>query len=279
MRRIPFRTVLENTFACMGQPLDITLTTACAQATRFINMRVDHAWSHGAWPEWTFCEQRAFANEWSATENYAATEVVYLTSTAKYYVALTDNTGSSPATNPGDWAATDLTVKTIGYEQTGKWRIGRAFRVTDKNPRQYPKVRTFQHIETDSGIAVVELSVPTLVWLEYQRPAPTFSSKLWSGGGNYSVGDTVLSPSDATDQFPQAGHCYQVQVDDNGDNFWALIEFPEVLADYVAFAAAADLQRYNGKAEQADALNAIAEDRMDEEMRKAGIKTQIEVSI
>jgi hypothetical protein len=105
MNRAPFREVLEGTLALGGQVVDSTATALLGVVQNFINVRYAEALYWGQWPELTLDEERAFADDWSATRDWLAGEYCYVPATGKYYKALLAGTNKAPATETTYWQA------------------------------------------------------------------------------------------------------------------------------------------------------------------------------
>lgn len=268
MRSVSFKTILENVLGYCNIPYEAASATDLRQATNFINMRVEEGWNWAPWPEWTPCEERAFAAPWLAQWAYAEDDICWLAATGKYYTALQAGTNQNPETATTYWEELTDYTRVIEWNQLGMEKIGRVLGVYDSNIDQQNIYRELPYQETLDGISLLK-TTGTTVWLKYMIMAPVYSSNLWSAQGDYDRYEVVYYPgSDATD-FPRKGECYQVEQNANGDYFWKLVEFPALLQQFVTLTASHDLQRFYGK--KPDGLEERGYAMLIQEQRKAGL--------
>lgn len=277
MISMAFRTVLDMTLGYCQTFYDSTDSRQQTALNAFLQARVDEAWLWGAWPEWTYCERRGFVDPWAELVTYGVDEVVFVKGATatddKYYKALQITTGNAPASSPTYWVLTTTpTDTTIALEQTGETKIGRVWNVANGDVIKDKTYVLYTHVETPSGIHVLDsgLAAP---WVHYSQAPAKYSVTTWTSGVAYQEGDVVMSPqTETTGLFPQRGECYRAAYDTSGAQVWVTEPFPRVLARFVAMAVASDMQRQYGKPAEADGLEGKAYAALADEARKAGIK-------
>jgi hypothetical protein len=278
VRTIPYRTVLTRALALCGLPYSATETTLLATLSGQVNEAYRRGHELGAWPEWTHAEERAFADEWDDGTGYVTGDIVWYATGEAYYEAVRDNTGVTPGTSVADWTAytpVDAT-RYIAWEQSAKNKIGRVWGVFTANPRGTADYRAVAYAETPDGVHVLEALAGPL-WIEFSTPAPTFASVVWSvaPATAYARGDVVYYPGSEDGNLPEAGQCYEADIDADGVQVWNTVHFAEVLASYVVPAAAAGLQTYFGKSEQAAGLLERAEQVLQEQATRKIVRRRV----
>jgi hypothetical protein len=279
MIRVPFRDVMEAILANCGQKFDGTLSDQQSILATFINLRVQEAHAFGPWSDMTLCEERSFADLWNSNQSFVIGDIVYLTSTAKYYEALTDNSNKSPDANATDWQANASPDRIIENEQYGAEKIGQVWKITNLNPRKNKNLRTFDFISAPTGTHILDCALNT-VWVSFSNPSPRFTGKAWSltSAANYKRGTIVFYPGTESDAFPNTGECYRADLDVDNNPIWVLVPFPEIYQRFVVSAASADMQRYYGKSEEATELKNEAYGALWEQARRNGIGPELTFS-
>jgi hypothetical protein len=269
MRRISFRTVLEDVLGIAGYPYDSATQSQLDQAARFINRHVRYGWEWGPWPEWTRAEQRAFASDYYDSVTYGIGDLVYYATTDKYYSCIVISQGNVP-TNATYWIETTTYDKHIAFEQAYERAIGRVWTCTKYNP--YLKFRgsnyTYPHMLSSLGIFVPDAG-ETRLWVLFSDRPPEFSAKIHSTTAAYSKGDIVYYPGTETSTlFPNRGECFRADIDSAGLQVWVLVEFPVILHAFVVNRAAADMLRHYGQRELAQTYDAMAANELVQEWDK-----------
>lgn len=279
MIRVPFRDIMEAVLAQCGQRFDATLTDQQSILITYINLRFAEAWNFGPWRDVSLIEERAFADNWNASVSYVIGDIVYLATTAKYYAALADNANKSPDANPTEWQADCEHEHAISHEQYGAEKIGHVWKITSQNPRKFKTYRSYEFDQSGTETHVPECNLQT-VWVHFSNPAPRFTGKKFDTelAATYTRGTIVFYPGEETGTFPNTGECYRADLDVDGNAIWVLIPFPEFLQRFVVSAAAADMQRYYGKSEEATDLRNEAYAALYEEARKNDIGAQVTIS-
>lgn len=276
MRRLSFREVVENCLAYCGQKFDGTLTVQQSILSNFINMRLDKAWSWGPWPEWTYVEERAFADDWDATTSYVEGDMVWVSQDAIYYVALQSSQGKTPATETGYWAQDTTGTRCVSYEQYGKIKIQSVWQASSADPRTAQTCKTYKVQYTSDGLVIPGFTLDT-VWLKYSPPAPRFTADAFLESKSYRRYDLAYFSGEDSTNFPHRGEVYYADLDVNGNPIWVLVQFPLVLSAYVCAAAGADMLRYYGKVDESKALLDEADEALFSEARKAGIRPELQI--
>ena len=277
MRRVPFRTILERIHELNGLTYDGANTSLLAVVVNSINRRVAEAWDWCPWPELLRVEQRAFAEDWVATESYSTGDVVWYNSA--YWEAQQDSTGVAPVEG-ADWSETDTPAdKLIAWEQSGETKIGRPLYIYKNDPRSASTNVRYSWMEDTDGIHMLGCTRET-VWVVFMEPATVYSSIVWATNAPYERYDVVYYPGTETGiAFPDKGECYKAELDSAGEQFWQLQPFPAVLAAYVTYAAAADLARYYRKDEDAARLQADADDHLNQHAMRYAAQTRMNVQV
>lgn len=269
MRRVAFRTILEDVLGIAGYPYDSASQSQLDQAARFVTRHVRYAWEWGPWPEWTRAEQRAFASDYYSTVTYGVGDLVYYATTDKYYTCTVISLGNLP-TDTNYWSEATTYDKEIRYEQNYERKIGRVWTVTKYNPYTYFRGAnyTYSHMLSSLGVFVPDATL-TRVWILFSDRSPEFSAKVFSASASYSEGDLVYYPGTETGGiFPNRGEVYKAVTDSAGAQTWEIVEFPAALAPYVTSKAAADMLRHYGQRELSAGYDAEAERQLLQEWDK-----------
>lgn len=255
IRRVPFRTILEGVLAPVGQTLDTALTAQLTIAVNAINMRVEEGWNYGAWPEWTLCQERPFADKWYDDLSYAAGDLVYYAPNHKYYTALLAGTNQNPVTATTYWEETVDVDQIVGWEQYYQDKIGRVLGVTNADPNTTLDYYDWEWELGADGLLIPEATGDT-VWVKFLKRPPRFSASIWTAAPAtaYQRYDVVFYPGTESGNFPSKGECYELDLDTDSNPIYTLVEFPAVLEAFVTRAAAADLARFYGQEKKADVL-------------------------
>jgi len=247
MIAVPFKTVLWGVARKMGyDPAESEFTDeTAAKYTDFINERLREGIEHAFWPELTPVEQRAYRDVWAIGTSYTAGDEVFYEDTEEYYQALLDNSGQDPTTTTGYWTDDFTLDKYIPYEQTGKTPLGEVKGTFRKNPRtnrNYPGEIGFE--PSDNGIQLGDYA-GAQTWIEFRIRPPEFTSDVWSDTSAYVTDDLVYLAA--------TGECYKALQNSTDRNpatetaFWAVVEFPKLLAKYVVRHAYADALDEDGQ--------------------------------
>lgn len=187
---------------------------------------------------------------WVTGHNYAVgDQVLYLTDGLNYHCNTAHTSGGTIDTLK--FRPLKAFDKYVAYEQTGKTPIDEVRAVYKRNPRIYtnnpgrltgdgtggigPGGIGFQ--PSNNGIQV-DWRAPALIWVEFRKRPPVFTSTLYSSTTNYATGSLVYVKS--------SGECYvALQAALNQDPttqtaFWQKIDFPACIASCVKRAATAD---------------------------------------
>jgi len=262
MRTVTYKSVLEGCAVRNGViPSSSSYSPEYVQMlTEFINDRVREALEFTFWPELTLSEQRAFRDDWLVTTAYVTGDEVWDPTSEEYYIALQDNTGSTPASNPGDWG-TDFTVSTlIEYEQDGKTPLGYIEGVYKDNPETCERPRGVAYVIAPTGVRVFDAG-GSQVYVRFMEREPIFTSVLWSASETNVIGDLRYDTA--------SGECYKALLSSlnvtpvGNPATWEIIKFPWAFAAYVRWAAGEmDTLREDGQHGKAFALNEEAENRL-----------------
>jgi len=272
MQTVAFRTVLESILAMVGQAYDSSMTGQLDQVVALLNLRVAEAWAWGKWPEWTVCEERAFADDWDATRTFVEGDLVYYATDGLYYEALKTTLNEIPPDTAAAWVLSTSYRHEIAWEQYAKTKIGRIWHIGNKDLQRYTDWRDYSFTETTNGVTVLDCALAT-VWTMYGKRAPQFTAKVWTAPGTqYSRYDLVYYPGDeASGIFPNRGEVYQCELDASGNAIYLKIDMPRVLAQFVTLATAADVAQSQGRPELRMELEGRAYQILNDEARKAGI--------
>lgn len=273
MNKVPFRGVLEEVFGIgVGRALDTSSQVELDLAVNRINRRLQEAWDFAMWPEVIRSQERGCAEPWHTNMAYSSGDVVWDSTTAKYYLASQNVPAGTAVTNATYWTATTKPAgNLIGWEQYSKDEIGRVWKVSNKDATKYSSLRSYPWVETSDGIRVHDDMTGDTAWVLFSLRCPVFSGKPHDPTVNYETGDIVLSPlTEVTGRFPQQGESYKVIKDAENNYAWTLVEFPKRLALCVTTAAAGDLLRYYQQKERGNEMIAEARTYLEDEVMKLG---------
>lgn len=144
----------------------------------------------------------------------------------------------------------------VALAQTGRTKIGEVLRCARANPRvQRGNPDLVNFTLSDRGI-VPNANQPVLLWVEFRRRVPQFTTRVWSNTETYATGSIVY--------WPATGECYTALQEATNQNpatqttYWEKHDFPAILADYVAQAAYADSLRPQGRNDDAAGEDNVA---------------------
>ena len=190
------------------------------------------------------------ANDWLPNTLYAASTPgnavpVRNPGDNRFYQCITTHT-SGTTFDPTKWGILTTFERYVSLDQAGKTPIGEVRRVSRSNPRtspRYPGEVTFT--VDDHGIMPAPMA-GALVWVEFRLRPPVFTSEVYSAAGTYALGYPVYQPT-------TTGECYVSLVDGNNGNTpetspdkWVKQPMPYLIAEFVKWAACADLLRTGG---------------------------------
>lgn len=184
--------------------------------------------------------------DWAEGESYALGDIVRYDQTDRFYACHTAHTSTSvlipSATGSSSrWGVLTPFVRDVDYEQTAQTAIGEIRAVWPQNPRLVPRgsMTQIRCDLTDTGIIV--RGGENRPWIEFRLQPPSFTGSAWSSASiSYAEDDQVYY--DTTGDFYKAAQAHtsdgaKVPTD---TTFWTRIDFPYVLAEYVAQGAYAD---------------------------------------
>jgi hypothetical protein len=263
MRKVKFISILKGCATRRGYDPSELQPAQVAQIVEYINDRVKEGWHRFEWPEWTCVEERRFRPDYSGTVNYSIGEEVYWD--GSYYACVSPVSGYDPS-HSQYWEIPAQFDAFVAYEQPGQTKIVDVVGVYCTNPRVASFLDPLKYKLSDNGIQVH--GAPSKVWVEFNPPAPEFSSDYWSSTKEYKAGEGVFD--EPWENLSGTGECYKCisphknQQPDKKSPFWELIEFPHVLSAFVTRAVAADFLREDEQILKADAEDRIANDRLEE---------------
>lgn len=267
MRREEFISVLSGCAIRRGYDPTELKPNQVAQIVEYINERVEEAWFRFPWPEWKKVEERYFRDPLSRTATYNIGDEVFFQ--GEYYICIRAIGTSS------DWDIQSELDKYVAYKQNNKTEIVDVLGVYKTNPRISLYRESIKYSLSDNGVQVPPDS-PNKIWIEFHPPAPKFSSKYWDSTKHYEVGQ--LTFDEPWNNPNGSGECYQCtspnrnQQPTNTSSFWKLIPFPKILSTFVQRAVAADLLREDEQIQKADAEEAIADEKLENEYLKLTYK-------
>lgn len=279
MRRIPFRTVMEQALAVAGYNYSSAQAGQLESLCNYINMRVQSAWDWAPWPELVRIEERAFAAPYEASRTYGEGDVVWYAAEEAYFEALSTTQGNAP-TNATYWEETTTPAELlVEWEQYGLTKMARVWQVYTKDPRTAATALKLDHVETRNGV-VVPKATGTTVWVKYTEPAYRYTAVEHNGAAAYSRYDLVYYPASETASiFPDRGEVYEAELDSNGVQVWELVPFPAFLSLHVTRAAGADVLRYYGQLERALEYDGLAAQALQDEWDKVRAYQTAEVVV
>lgn len=159
--------------------------------------------------------------------------------------------------------------KYIAYDQAGQTSMDEVKRVCKRNPRVFPKTPGEIPFNVSSDGVQLQQSAPALVWVEFRKRPPVFTSTVYNAATAYAAGALVLSTI--------TGECYLALQPATGQDptaansaYWNKIDFPRVLSSPVKRFALADAYRDQKQNDRAD----DEEERANEELQNAWDEVQ-----
>lgn len=252
MRTVPFRSILEGIASRRGLGGDVPVADQLRHG-EFAAQRLREGWEYEYWPEWTVIEQRRFRAEWTAT-SYAAGAEVWHAGTDLYWQAAESVISTDVPGASAKWVELVSFARYVGLDQPGLTPIGEVRALYRQNPRVSTRPGELPYNMVDTGVQPVSWT-GTSVWVEFRRRPPVVSGREYDPARAYVAGEVAY--------YATAGECYEAKGATTGNlptnaTYWARVEFPYVLAEYVKRAAAADALRAGGGHDKADAEEAKA---------------------
>ena len=299
MRTVIFQSVRDQVLAEMNWEPSVATALQIKKCTNGIGRNVRKGWEYAFWPETMFCEERAFANDWSAANTYAKGAITWDPGGLAYYVSAEDANIGNALTETAWWTPHDISVpteSTIALEQAGKTPIGEVAAI-------YPLAldaqldvsmgagRRMESALGQDGITILGNVLPPAVlgypgylmvgmppvrktvWVRFRKQHPRFSADVYAAGNNYPAGYVVLWPTTTDEQ--QGGECYRARQDAADNFYWELQEFPAFLEQYVYLTTMADLLRGESQHERADDLDTQAQDEIQRTWKVQGGQQQV----
>lgn len=206
--------------------------------------------------------------DWLTGAAYVVGTVVRNPADGRYYDCHTAHTAG------GSFDATKFGILTpfaayVAVDQPGMTLIGEVICLSANDPDVNTAAPNYiKHRMSARGIVPLG-TAPVAVWVKFRIRMPLYTFREWDSTESYSAGDIILSDS--------AGDCYKARLDVAGDAAnddpeddaanWELVEFPQVLENFVKRAAAAALLKSDGqddkaKAEETAAYAELSDDRL-----------------
>ena len=157
---------------------------------------------------------------------------------------------------------------TFPLTATDKTDIGEVFRVTDADPRETYKFKTYDFNLTSTGINIPNISTTATVWVEFRKRAPMLTGSAWASG-SYSSGTQVYHSTEG-DFFENSSTTSA----EPAASPWVKVEIPEIFKPYLEWAAAADMLLLDEKVELASAYKLQADESIAREMAKLRQQSQ-----
>jgi len=270
MRTVTFKSVLNGVLTRMGlDPLVTADAQTKAAVAVYIGDRHREAWEAVDWPETRVCEERVYRRRWSSLTPADISVGTVVFHSSDYWQALTANPSTTPGTSETDWVAASDFERYVGLDQVGETPISEVVAMWAENPRVNLGTAEVNFEITENG-AQVDALAPDVVWVEFSRQVPQFSSVAWASATAYEPGDVVLF----TD-----GHCYQAARANTGvppsgevSDDWVRQPVLYVLSRFVERAAYSDTLAEDGQQAKADRELGLAYRAMEDELAKVALK-------
>ena len=141
------------------------------------------------------------------------------------------------------WGVLTPLDKYVGYDQTGLTAIGEVKLAARRNP----KVRTnnpgyLDFVPSDNGVQF-DWRAPNVVWLQFRRRPPVFTTTLYSSGTAYAAGVTVYDANGTGDCWTTTATTTAGQSPTSTPAKWSKVQFPAILGNFVKRAALSDALR------------------------------------
>jgi len=259
MRRVTFKRMLDGCATRLGlSPAALQADQAAALA-KYLEDRVRDVWELYNWPFSRAVEERVFAPRYEDGGLIATGDVVY--KDGAYWSAMVGVDEDFNAVI--EWLANPDFDRFILLEQPGLTPMAEVLVVWDADPTivKCPGRVPFQI--GPNGIEVAD-DAPDVVWVEFSRYCPRFSSVAWLPEVAYAAGDVVFHEGDCW--LALAVSTGSVPAEGNAN--WALQEMPHQLARYAELGAVADCLNESNQHDKGKRMEDLAEERLLDELEK-----------
>ena len=141
--------------------------------------------------------------------------------------------------DPTKWALVTPFVRSLAYEQAGRTPLGEVQFVWDRDPETEPRTARRQHYRMKADFLQV-LGHANVVWVEFRRRPSVYSGGMRSDPATYAAGTEVYDA--ATGDYWTANQAVAAgESPTTTPAKWDRVEFPYILAEYVAQSAYAQL--------------------------------------
>lgn len=286
MKTLKFSKVLEKcALACGITPSSDDYTVQFMELlTSWINQILpEQGWYRHRWADIVRVEERQFAADYDASTAYTEGQIVYYDST--YWEALQASTGQTPAAGSAYWEeTTDYDLQIAFAQAWASNAIDRFATVTDRDPRKSraPFKYMFK-VDADGAWLTSQCSSKT-VWVKFWPACPEFTSTAWDEGTTYAADDLVFSETDGECYKAVEANTAQDPSTDTTETYWAKVEFPKILLEWMLRAVRAEYLRFDNQDDKVELAEETArramfdtytrevplQDQDDEVMRASG---------
>ena len=157
---------------------------------------------------------------------------------------------------------------TFPYSATDKTDIGEVLRVTDADPRETYKLKTYDFNLTDAGVNIPNISTTATAFIEFRKRAPMLTGSTWASG-TYTAGTQVYHSTEG-DFFDTASSTSA----EPPASPWVKLDIPWIFKAYLEWAAAADMLLLDEKPDLASIQKLQADEAIAREMAKIRQQSQ-----
>lgn len=186
---------------------------------------------------WAPCAASYSGDAWSERD-FAVGDIMVNPDDGRFYWCTVAHTGSGSADLTKFGILTPF-VRSVAYEQEGQTAIGDVRFIWDRDPESLPRAARPQKFRLRADYVQV-LDLANVVWVEFRIRLPVFAGAKRTDTAAYAAGVTVYDT--ATGDFWTSLEAINAGESPTSDPAkWTRVEFPYVLAEYVAQSAYAML--------------------------------------
>lgn len=259
MRRVTLKLVLDGCATRLGLSAAALQADQAAALAKYLEDRVRDAWERFNWPFTRATEERVFAPRYEDGGLIETGNVVY--KDGAYWSAVVGVDENFNAVI--EWLADPDFDRCISLEQPGLTPMAEVLEVWDADPTIVKCPGRVPFRIGPNGIEVAD-DAPDVVWVEFSRYCPRFSTVAWLPDSEYAAGDVVFHGTDCW--LAQATSTGSAPAEDNSN--WALQVLPHQLSRYAELAAVADCLNESNQHDKAKRMEDLAEERLLDELEK-----------
>lgn len=200
---------------------------------------------------WADCAQSYSGDDWKASTVYAVGKIVRNTSDYRYYRCHTAHT-STASFDAAKFGILTPFDRYVGFEQTGKTKVGEFLRATHADPRMTTQLVEYCFTLSQNGAQLFEPGVVT-VWIQFRIRRPELKGDKFSSTTVYASGLQVYYTTAAG-----VGNFYDVvttttagDTPESQPSKFSKVELPYIFRGYLIQAGYADWLVSDGQDDKA----------------------------